>query len=70
MYISRETKSAKQGCFTDRLPDKTFLTIPVLANFCSKHCVNDNTLEAIHPCPYEGFIHTKIDPELARKIAQ
>jgi len=62
-----ETKAAKQGCFTDPLPDKSFITIPVLANFCSKHC-GDNSLNAIHECPHEGFIHTQIDAELSRKI--
>lgn len=64
------TKSAKQGCFTDRLPDGKLFTIPVLANFCSKHCVSDNSLESIHECPYEGFIHTALNPDLERRIKE
>merc|ERR1711981_619334 len=62
--------SAKQGCVTDRLPGGKDFTIPTLANFCSKHCVSDNSLDIVHPCPYEGFIHTDIDPELLRRISE
>ena len=63
-------KSSKQGCVTDRLRDGKLFTIPSLANYCSKHCVSDNSLDDIHPCPYEGFIHTSIDPELERRISE
>merc|ERR1711971_625859 len=61
-------KAKKQGCFTDRLPDGKFITIPQLANFCTKHCSLDNRLASIHECPYEGLIHTSIDPELERQF--
>lgn len=61
-------KAKKQGCFTDRLPDRKFITIPQLANFCTKHCSLDNRLASIHECPYEGLIHTSIDPELERQF--
>ena len=61
-------KSKKQGCFTDRLPDGKLITIPQLANFCTKHCSLDNRLASIHECPYEGLIHTTIDPELERQF--
>ena len=61
-------KAAKQGCFTDNLPNGSQITIPVLANFCSKHCTRDRRLEILHECPYEGYIHPSLDPELARQI--
>ena len=64
------TKSKKQGCFTDRLPDGKLITIPQLANFCSKHCSLDNQLASVHECPYEGVFHTSLHPELERQIGQ
>ena len=64
------TKSKKQGCFTDRLPDGKLITIPQLANFCSKHCSLDNQLASVHECPYEGVFHASIHPELERQIGQ
>ena len=63
-------KPLKHGCFTDRLPDGKLITIPQLANFCSKHCSLNNELASIHECPYEGIFHTSIDPELKRQIGQ
>ena len=68
--INRSSKGAKQGCFTDKLADGKLITIPILANFCSKLCAVDSSLDSIHECPYEGFIHQKIDPELQRKIVE
>lgn len=70
LCINRSSKGAKQGCFTDKLADGKLITIPILANFCSKLCAVDSSLDTIHECPYEGFIHQKIDPELQRKIAE
>ena len=70
MYYYRSSKATKQGCFTDKLADGKLLTIPILANFCSKLCAVDSTLDTIHECPYEGFIHQKIDPELQRRIGE
>lgn len=63
-------KADQQGCFTDPLPDGKFITIPVLANFCSKYCVADNGLDDIHECPYQGYIHTSVDPELERRFSE
>jgi len=61
-------KAKKQGCLTDRIPGGKLITIPQLANFCTKHCSLDNRLASIHECPYEGLIHTSIDPELERQF--
>ena len=61
-------KATKQGCMTDKLPDGKLFTIPLLANFCSKFCLPDDKLASIHECPYEGFIHQSVDPELERRF--
>ena len=57
------------GCVTDKLPDGSYLTVPVFASYCSRHCYLHHvpkTLNRIGKCPYEGVKHETVDPVLQR----
>ena len=68
LCTNRSFKGEKQGCFTDKLADGKSITVPILANYCSKLCAVDSSLDNIHECPYEGFIHQNIDLDLHSEI--
>lgn len=44
------------GCVTDRMPDGTFLTLPIYATLCSAMCYeNAEGLERVKKCPHPGY---------------